>query len=76
MNKKPFTDAETLPPPWNQVDVLIAMEGNPELLVKVTRLLLKQLDADLPLIRCYVQADVTLALKDRFYEDLFVKPFS
>lgn len=65
MNKKPFFDAETLPPPWNQVDGLIAMEGNPELLVKVTRLLLKQLDADLPLIRGYVQANESLALKDR-----------
>ena len=43
----------------------MAMDGNPELLVRVVRLLLKQLDADLPLIRQYVQAQETQLLKDR-----------
>ena len=43
----------------------MAMDGNPELLVRVARLLLKQLDADLPLIRQYVQARETQLLKDR-----------
>lgn len=41
------------------------MDGNPELLVKVARLLHKQLDADLPLIRRYVQDKNSLLLKDR-----------
>ena len=41
------------------------MDGNPELLVKVARLLHKQLDADLPLIRRYAQDKESLLLKDR-----------
>lgn len=51
--------------PWNREDALVAMDGNPELLVRVARLLLKQLDADLPLIRQYVHAKETQPLKDR-----------
>ncbi len=52
-------------PPWNWEEALDAMDGNPELLVRVARLLLKQLDADLPLILQYVRAKQTLPLKDR-----------
>jgi HPt (histidine-containing phosphotransfer) domain-containing protein len=44
---------------------MFAMEGNPELLVKVVRLLPKQLDADLPRIRQYGQDQQTQSLKDR-----------
>jgi HPt (histidine-containing phosphotransfer) domain-containing protein len=51
--------------PWSVDEALIAMDGNPELLTKVAGLLLKQLDADLPLIRRYAQAKETVPLKDR-----------
>jgi HPt (histidine-containing phosphotransfer) domain-containing protein len=64
MKNNPFEVADPVPP-WRVDEALIAMDGNPELLVKVARLLLKQFDADLPLIRRYAQAKETIPLKDR-----------
>ena len=63
--KNTFFEVADQAPPWHWEEALIAMDGNPDLLVKVAGLLLKQMDADLPLIRRYVQAKETIPLKDR-----------
>jgi HPt (histidine-containing phosphotransfer) domain-containing protein len=63
--KNTVCEAVARVPAWKMEEALLAMDGNPELLVRVARLLLKQLDADLPLIRQYVQAQETQLLKDR-----------
>ena len=63
--KNTFFEVAVPVPPWSMEEALIAMDGNPDLLVKVAGLLLKQLDVDLPLIRGYVHAKETGRLKDR-----------
>lgn len=63
--KNKCAEARTPVPAWRSEEALVAMDGNLELLVKVASLLLKQLDADLPLIVEYVRAKETQPLKDR-----------
>lgn len=63
--KNTYVEATSLVPAWRRDEALVAMDGNSDLLVKVAGLLIKQLDADLPLIRQYVQAKESVPLQNR-----------